>query len=686
MKKSKLVPIILTTALAVSGGVGFYHHHQIAEAAESAKVNSVQKEVPYNPLNPLSADEINSARTILKQQGYIKANTRFQEISLKEPNKEAVKNWKQGKKLLRQASIIVMQDNHIKEGLVDLGEKKVLSWKEMKGAHGMILADDWATAQKAILASNEYKKALLKRGIKDFSKVIATPLTVGYFGPKDNSADPNKKLLKSVAYLDTGDGNFWGHPIENLVAVIDLDKKKVIQVQDEGVIPVPMKNTSYVMKDNASKREPAKPLNIVQPKGTSFHVNGNEVKWQNFTFHFRLDPRVGPVINTVTYNDHGKIRKIMYEGSLGGMTVPYGDPDVGWYFKSYMDSGEYGVGNLGRPLVKGSDVPANAKLFDATLVDYQGKPYVSHNVMGIFEREGGPEWTHNDFVTGTSESRDRRELVLRFITTVGNYDYIFDWVFQQNGNIEIDSGASGIEAVKAVKSKTMHDSTAKQDTRNGTLLDQNLVGVYHQHIFNFRLDMDVDGEKNSVEKITPKAQSVTDKSYPYRNSEMVVGKTIYKKELDAAQKWTDPSKLILVTNSEKENKQGYPTGYQIIPYAGGTQPFAENLLFTSDSYLAKRVGYAGKHVWVTPYNENELYPEGKYINQSTKEIGLGLWTQQNRPIENTDDVVWVTTGITHIPRAEEWPIMPTEWVSLLLKPYNFFDQTPTLDLQKPNSK
>jgi primary-amine oxidase len=680
MKKRKTLPVIVmaTLALSTAPAVFLNPHASAEEPSSSIAAQSAQKEIPYDPLNPLSADEINQVHSILQNEGYIKPNTRFQEITVKEPKKEDVWNWKPGTKLPRQASVVVLQGKQVIEGVVDLDSKKVISWNEVKNVQGMILLDDWTTAQQAITSSDEYKKALEKRGIKDISKVIATPLTVGYFGPND--VDPHKRLLKVVAYLDTGDGNFWAHPIENLVAVVDLEQKKVIEVQDKGVIPIPMKNDGYANGDKDSKREPQKPLEIVQPEGPSFTVNGDEVKWQNWTFHVRLDPRVGPVISTVTFNDHGNIRKIMYRGNLGGMTVPYGDPSVGWYFKSYMDSGEYGVGNLGRPLAPGTDVPTNAKFFDATLADYQGKPYVVHNVMALFEREGGPEWTHNDFVTGNTESRDRRELVLRFISTVGNYDYIFDWVFQQNGTLRIDTGASGIEAVKGVNSKTIHDHHAEEDTRNGTLIDQNLVAVYHQHIFNFRLDMDVDGQNNSIVEMTPKAQPLNNDGP--RKSEMIVDEKIDKTELEAAQKWTDPSKIVLVTNPEKENKQGYPTGYQIIPYAGGTQPFAENPLFTEDDWPIKRVQFTKNHIWVTPNNENEMYPEGKYINQSTEERGLGLWTQQNRPIVNTDDVVWITTGITHIPRAEEWPIMPTEWVSVMLKPFNFFDRTPTLDLPK----
>ncbi len=673
MTRYKNTSRILIASLSLTTALFVYSHVNAA--------GMPAQEIPYYPLNPLTADEINQVRHILKISGHVTQNTRFQEMTLKEPAKDQVWNWKPGIKLPRLALVVALQGKRVFESIVDLDKNQLVSWQEVQDVQGMILRDDWDTVQKAVTASEEYKKALKKRGITDISKVIATPLSVGYFGPKDKSADPKKRLLKSVAYVDTGDGNFWAHPIENLVAVVDLEQKKVIQIQDGGVIPVPMTNDAYAMGDKTSQREPATPLEIVQTKGPSFHVNGNKVEWQHFSFHFRIDPRVGPIISTVTYNDHGHKRKIMYQGNLGGMMVPYGDPSVGWYFKTYMDAGEYGLGNLGRPLIVGSDVPANAKLFDAILVDYQGKPYVSHQVLGLFERDGGPEWTHNDFLTGTTESRDRRELVLRFITTIGNYDYIFDWVFMQNGAIRIDAGASGIEAVKAVASKTIHDSNAHNDTRHGTLVRHHLVGIYHQHIYNFRLDLDIDGMKNNVAELAARAEVPTNNTY--RNSAIVVDKKIYQHELEAAQKWTDPSKILLVMNTEKENKQGYPTGFQIIPYAGGTQAFAENLLFTTDSYLAKRVAFSGKHFWVTPYDANENYPEGKYINQSTKETGLGLWTQQNRSIVNKDIVVWVTTGVTHIPRAEEWPMLPTEWVSVMLKPFNFFDRTPTLDLLKP---
>lgn len=291
----------------------------------------------------------------------------------------------------------------------------------------------------------------------------------------------------------------------------------------------------------------------------------------------------------------------------------------------------------------------------------------------MFERYADAEWSHN------GEARERRELVLRNVSTIGNYDYILDWVFLQNGTIKIMVGATGLAQAKAVDSKTIQDTTAVKDTRNGTLVDANIVAPTHQHIFNFRLDLDVDGEANSVGEILPKAIPVTNPEFA--RSEMITIQKTYKSELEAIQKF-DPDKIVLVTNtSGSKNKQGYATGYQVIPYAGGTHPFMEEPLFTKTDSVLKRAEFISNHVFVTPYKSDELYSEGKYPAHN-KDTGLGLWTQQNRLIQNIDTVVWLTTGTTHVMRAEEFPIMPTEWVTAMIKPFNFFNETPTLDLAK----
>ncbi|WP_404362144.1 stalk domain-containing protein [Marinobacter sp.] len=632
-----------------------------------------------HPLDPLTAEEITRATEAVKTSRHYKDSIRFTQIRLADPGKEKVWEWSfgEGHDFARQAIFTVVDGRKVIEGTVDLESEKVLRWEHIEGAHGMVTFDDFLAVQEIVTNSDAYKEALKKRGIDDVGKVVATPLTVGYFGG-DDDLKHELKLLKVVSYLDVGDGNYWAHPIENLVAVVDLEKKSILKIEDDGVIPVPMTPRPYDGRNQENIAD-VKPLMVVQPEGSNVSMSGNTISWQNWDFHLKLNSRVGPVISTLTYNDKGEKRKVMYEGSLGGMIVPYGDPDVGWYFKAYLDSGDYGMGNLTSPLEPGVDAPNNATLLQATLVDNGGEPFTIPNAIAVFERYAGPEFKHTEMLGSSpgNTSRERRELVVRWVSTIGNYDYMFDWIFMANGNIQLTVGASGIEAVKAVKSRTIHDETAEEDTRYGTLIDHNIVGTTHQHIYNFRLDMDVDGTGNSLREIDPVVAKNTDGGP--RKSVMITKERVVPTEQEAVQKF-DPSTIRLMTNPNKENRMGYPVGYQIIPFAGGTHPIAKGALFSEDEWLYKRVSFMDKQIWVTRYKEHERFPEGTYPNRSKSDTGLKVFVQDNESIENVDTVLWMTTGATHVARAEEWPIMPTEYVHSMLKPWNFFDETPTLNL------
>ncbi|WP_349279407.1 primary-amine oxidase [Polaromonas hydrogenivorans] len=674
-------PLKLDMPLVLRHGTAYVSRDFINQVFQSGLDKTFVVERTPSPLNPLTADEIKATVDILKAAGRYQPSFRFTEITLKAPPKDQVWNFAltgQPVQAPRQAAFVILNGKKLIEGIADLATRTVSGWKEIEGAHGMVLLDDFATVQAVIEASPEYAQALAKRGITDVKKVVATPLTVGYFDGKDTLRQ-EERLLKVVSYLDVGDGNYWAHPIENLVAVVDIEHKKLLKIEDQGVIPVPLKPTAYDGRDR-TPTAPPKPLDITEPEGKNYTITGNTLHWRNWDFHVRLDSRVGLMLSTVTYNDKGTKRKVMYEGSLGGMIVPYGDPDVGWYFKAYLDSGEYGMGTLTSPIQRGKDAPDNAVLLDATLADYTGAPASMPNAIAVFERYAGPEFKHQE-MGQPNISVERRELVVRWISTVGNYDYIFDWVFAENGTIGIDAGATGIEAIKGVKSRTMQDATAAEDTRYGTLLDHNLVGTTHQHIYNFRLDLDVDGENNSLTEVDPIVAANT-AGGPRTSTMQTVQRTVAT-EKQAAQKF-DPSTIRLLSNPSKSNKVGNPISYQLIPYAGGTHPIAKGANFGKDEWIYHRLSFMDRQLWVTRYNPDERFPEGKYPNRSSTDTGLGQFTDDDQSIVNTDNVVWLTTGTTHIARAEEWPIMPTEWVHALLKPWNYFNETPTLGLNQPS--
>ncbi len=670
-------PLRLSVPVVMRQGQPYVSHDFFQQVFQSGLDKTFVVERQPNPLNPLTAAEIKTTLEVLKASGQFKPGHRFTEMVLKAPPKDQV--WAhalEGRPVQapRQAAFVILDGRHLIEGTVDLASKKVVQWQPVPGAHGMVLIDDFATVQAAIEGSADYAKALAQRGINDVKKVVATPLTVGYFDGKDGLKQ-EQRLLKVVSYLDVGDNNYWAHPIENLVAVVDLEKKQVIKIEDAGVIPVPMKATPY--DGSAGKGSaPRKPLLITEPEGKNYRITGNTLHWRNWDFHIGLNSRTGLTLSTVTYNDKGTKRKVMYEGTLGGMIVPYGDPDVGWYFKAYLDSGEYGMGTLTSPIEPGKDAPQNAVFLDATIADFTGAPMTIPNAIAVFERYAGPEYKHQE-MGKPNVSVERRELVVRWISTVGNYDYMFDWVFAENGTIGINAGATGIEAVKGVKARTMQDASAKDDTKYGTLIDHNIVGTTHQHIYNFRLDLDVDGEANALTEIdnvvTPNTAGGP------RTSTMQTTQRTVATEKPAAQKF-DPAHIRLMSNPGKTNKVGNPVSYQLIPYAGGTHPVAKGANFGQDEWIYNRLNFMDKQIWVTRYNTDERFPEGRFPNRSNKDTGLGQFSADDQSIVNTDNVVWLTTGTTHVARAEEWPIMPTEWVNVLLKPWNFFSETPTLGL------
>lgn len=677
-------PATLSVPLMIKDGEPVVSSEFINEVFQSGLDKTFQVESRPHPLNSLTPAEIEQAYQAIAKSPYAYDNMRFVELKLKEPQKSQVWDAFINDKAFngdRVATFILKKGKDAIEGEVNLATNQVTQWKVLPDTHGMVLIDDFENVQKIIQNSKPYQEALRKRGIDDVSKVVATPLTVGYFGGKDG-LEKQYSFLKIVSYLDTGDGNYWAHPIENLVAIADLDKQEIVKIEEEAIIPVPMGKGTYIT-DKTKPNGKSKPLNISEPEGKNFTVTGQTVHWGNWNFHVSLDPRVGVKLSTVTYKDPQtkQKRKVMYEGNLGGMVVPYGDPDIGWYFKSYLDSGEYGMGTLTSSIQAGTDVPENAVILDAVIADYQGKPLTIPNAIAIFERYAGPEYKHQEMLgqNPQSASEGRRELVVRWISTIGNYDYIFDWVFNQNGTIGINAGASGIEAVKGVKARTMHDPTAAQDTKYGTLIDHNIVGTTHQHIYNFRLDLDVDGENNSFMHMDPVVKDSNGEGAGIRTSSMQIDSKVIDSEKKAAQKF-DPSTIRLLTNFGKENRMGNPVSYQLIPFAGGTHPVAKGANFAKDEWLFKRLSFMDRQLWVTQYREEEQYPEGKYSNRSTKDTGLGEFISNDENIKNKDLVVWMTTGTTHVARAEEWPMMPTEWVYTLLKPWNFFDSTPTLNL------
>lgn len=616
-----------------------------------------------HPLDSLKAQEYVAIAELLEKKGLSDQETRYPFIQLQPPSKDKV--WQSQAGLPRKALVVTKQGTETYQGVVNLTENTVESWEHIPQVQPGILAEEWENAQEIVVNTPQWQEAARKRGFESFEDIVCIPLSAGYFNAGDIEA---RRVLKVPCYDSRQTQNFWGRPLEGLIAVVDIGKGETLKVIDTGVKPIPNAPIDLDADSVGELREVSSQRLI--GKQPLIKLEGQEVSWQNWNFHFRLDPRVGPIISTVTYDQ----RPIMYEGHLSEMFVPYMHPETGWYFRTYMDAGEYGAGKLSVPLEVGSDCPADAVYIDAVYADDRAQPYLQPRSACLFVRDAGNiAWRHYEGINGQSESRPAQELVLRFIDAIGNYDYLFDWVFTQAGAMKVKVGASGIEQVEAVTSASLADAEAKGETAYGRLVAPHTVAINHDHFFNFRLDLDVDGMKNSVVRDRLESRSIGAESPRTSIWEVAEETLTHESEAKLNIDLSHPS-LWRAINPKVTNVMGNPVSYELKGEANTVSLLAE------DDYPQRRAGFIQHHLWVTPYEPEERYAAGMYPNQSRGEDGLPTWTKRDRSLENQDIVLWYTLGHHHLVRTEDWPVLPTAVQGFELRPFDFFDRNPALDL------
>ncbi|MEL6128501.1 MAG: primary-amine oxidase [Cyanobacteria bacterium J06628_4] len=617
-----------------------------------------------HPLTPLTPEEISAAVAIIRQAKSLESSFRFATVTLNEPAKATVLGFQPGDEIEREAFVILLDNATAKtyEAVVSLKSSTLKSWQHIPGVQPPIMLDEFVECEAAVKASQEFRDAIAKRGITDPDLVMVDPWSAGHYGIAEEDGVRLSRALCWVKANPTDNG--YARPIEGVIPVVDLNKMEVIRVEDYGVVPLPPKDGNYTPEYVKNYRQDLKPLEIVQPEGPSFDVNGHEISWQKWKIRIGFTPREGLVLYTVTYTDNGEERPIFYRASLAEMTVPYGDTKPYHYRKNAFDVGEYGIGSLANSLKLGCDCLGEIYYFDAFITDSRGDVAQIENAVCLHEEDFGILWKHMDWRTEQTEVRRSRRLVISFIATVGNYEYGFYWYFYQDGTIQYEVKLTGMVSTAAV----MPDEVPKY----GTLIAPQLNAPIHQHIFNVRMDMSVDGANNSVYEVDIVPEE--DEHNPYGNA-FYAKSTLLPTE-QAAQRVIDPMKgrYWKIVNPSKTNAMGYPTAYKLMP-GENTLPLAR-----PDASVIRRATYMTKHLWVTPYRPGEKFPAGDYPNQHPGGVGLPEWTQADRSVEDTDVVVWYTFAHSHSPRAEDWPVMPVGTIGFMLKPLNFFDENPANDV------
>lgn len=635
------------------------------------------QETPENsnrhPLDPLTADEYSTVVAALSQDTLLGAAGLYPLITLREPPKQDVLSWRPGDPVSRRAFVIAKTRERTYEAVVDASTGTVLSWEGVEGVEpSVLLSDEWWFAHRKTLGDKRVRAALAERGITRLQDVVCLPHTVGYYGSEGKEG---RRLVNILCYDAAGVENFWGRPIEGLITVLDLRRGEVIEVIDTGSVPMPKGPVDF----DGESLVPHAPSRIgrTEPAGSNAKIDGQQVTWRNWRFHFRLDPRVGLIVSTARFRDDNRWRSVLYAGSVSELFVPYMHPGVGWYFRTYLDAGDYGLGKLAVELEEELDCPRNAQFFSAIIPDDWGDPSEKQRAVCLFERYvGDVAWRHYDARTDRSEVRRSTELVLRAVSAIGNYDYTFDWIFRLDGSVKVAVGTSGIPQIKAIRRQNAAVDPAGTELAHGRMIAGHSLAVHHDHFFSYRLDLDVDGRDNTllVERLRTTAP---DGDSPRKSIWTLLAEEAATEEggklrirLEAPAQWR-------VVNPSVAGPLGYPVSYELKPGANAVS------MLHPDEWPQRRAGFTDFHLWVTPYEPAEQYAAGRYTNQSRGDDGLRRWTAKDRPIKNTDIVLWYTLGFHHIVRAEDWPVQPTSWSGFELRPFDFFEHNPMLQRSAP---
>jgi primary-amine oxidase len=618
-----------------------------------------------HPLAALSAQEVTAAVQVVRSTGRLKDTARFAYVGLAEPDKASVRAFRAGDPVSRRIRMIILPGPELVmiEAVVSLPSGEVEQWDEVEGMRPALMFEESIHAIDAVYNDPQWQEAMHKRGITDFEAVQLDPWPAGNFGL---DLEHDRRICRCLAYLrDDPTANGYARPIEGVIAFVDMGRGEVIEVVDTGVVPLPPERGSYYPEDNEPLRHDLRPVEITQPDGPSFTVDGNLVRWQKWSVRVSMDPYEGLVLHTVTYDDAGQTRPILHRASVSEMVVPYGDPGPLHGWKNAFDAGEWGLGRMANSLTLGCDCLGEIHYFDAVCTTERGDPYVLTNAICMHEEDYGIGWKHVDMRGGRTEVRRSRRLVVSSIATVGNYEYGFYWYFYLDGTIQLEVKLTGILSTMAV--------APGEVTRFGSMIAPQLAAPVHQHLFNVRLDVEVDGETNSVEEVEARPLAAGPDN-PWGNAFEAVA-TLLRTEQEA-KRVIDParSRHWRIVNRSNVNRLGRPVAYKLLPGATPT------LLADEDSPVGRRANFATRNLWVTPFSPTERRAAGEYPNQHAGGDGLPKWTAADRDIVDTDIVVWHTFGVTHLPRPEDWPVMPVEYAGFSLIPVGFFDRNPALDV------
>lgn len=620
-----------------------------------------------HPLSMMTEDEAEAAKKILRDAGHVDDSSRFHGCCIHEPPKDEVAAWRQGDEVDRRLELVVRNGANVYEATVSVTRGSVDRWEHQPDVVPRVGLLEIAAVQEACRASEAFQQMCAARGIDDTSKVQIDPWPTGDYGFE---FEAGRRVQRCIAfYRPEPTDNGYAYPLDGILVHIDVDTLEVVHAEDFGQWPVADERGNYdvesVVEDFGPMREDLQPVEITQPDGVSFTLEDNELTWQKWKMRIVMDDTEGLVLHRITYTQDGVERPVIDRASLAEMVVPYGDTRASQTFKHALDAGEFGLGLMANSLKLGCDCLGEITYVNATQMLDDGTVFTLENAVCIHEEDFGIGWKHTDTTGGTVEVRRSRRFVVSCIATVGNYEYGLFWYFHLDGSIKFEVKLTGI--------LTTRSHQEGDDLTFARVVAPNVSAPIHQHLFCVRLDMAVDGNRNSVVEVNTEALPEGPDN-PWGTA-FAARETVLESESAAMRNTSSSSsRYWRVQSHENTNRLGNPTAYRLLPTSTAT------MYASPESPHSQRAGFARHNLWVTPTTGDERYAAGKFPTQRNQGDGLPKYTAGDRSITDTDVTVWHTFGLTHDVRVEDFPVMPTEYTGFLLVPDGFFERNPALDV------
>ncbi|CAD0049305.1 unnamed protein product [Aureobasidium pullulans] len=559
---------------------------------------------PPHPLDPLSSSEIKEAVAIVRKEYN---DVFFNAVTLWEPRKKEMMAWLASPETVqrphRVADIVAIgRGSKVFDGTVDLEEKKVLSWDLTEGVQPLkvVRTDPKVIEQCGIIGIPP----------QDMHKVYCDPWTIGY----DERFGSNVRLQQALMYYRPHpDDSQYTYPLD-FCPIFNADTQEIIHIDIPKVRrqlnqAPPSNFHGEAIEKEIGLRTDVKPIEITQPQGVSFEMDGRTIKWQNWSVHIGFNYREGLVLSNISFNDRGNVRP-------------------------------YGAGYMTNSLSLGCDCKGAIHYMDAEFVNRAGDAQTIKNAICIHEEDAGILFKHTDFRDESCTVTRGRKLIISQIFTAANYEYCVYWIFMQDGTIQLEIKLTGILNTYALNPG---ESAAPWGT-------EVYPGV-NAHNTIFQADaVRGDGE-------TALATPAT-------------GMSDY--DGNTSRTWD-------MANTSKINPYSKkPVSYKLVSRE------VPPLLPKENSLVWKRAGFARHAVHVTKYSDDQIHPAGRHVPQTSGEPSQGIpaWisAEPEANLEQEDVVLWHTFGLTHFPAPEDYPIMPAEPMTVLLRPRNFFTQNPCMDV------